>query len=198
MRWLGVLPRDVLAEVYAAADVFVMPSRSETFGLVMLEAMATGTPVAAFPVEGPLEVVGSPPVGGVLDDDLARAWYAALTVPRHVARQRAQAFGWAYASQLFVSHLVPARNGSLLDKPPLRRDHLRRGRDLRPRIPLRRQHSRRAVPARRADIALRSEKLFTAEAQRKSKARKAYPALQSSAPPRLCGKASTSPTIRMT
>ena len=131
-----------------------MPSRSETFGLVMLEAMATGTPVAAFPVEGPLEVVGSPPVGGVLDDDLARAWYAALTVPRHVARQRAQAFGWAYASQLFVSHLVPARNGSLLDKPPLRRDHLRRGRDLRPRIPLRFRHPRRAVSARRADIAL--------------------------------------------
>jgi glycosyltransferase involved in cell wall biosynthesis len=65
---LAYLPRDVLAQVYASADVFVMPSRSETFGLVMLEAMATGTPVAAYPVDGPLEVVGSPPAGGVLDD----------------------------------------------------------------------------------------------------------------------------------
>jgi glycosyltransferase involved in cell wall biosynthesis len=119
VRWLGVLPREVLAQVYAAADVFVMPSRSETFGLVMLEAMATGTPVVAYPVEGPLEVVGSPPAGGVLDDDLASAWYAALAVPRHAARQRAQAFGWGRASQLFASHLVPARTGIRLDARPL-------------------------------------------------------------------------------
>ena len=119
VRWLGVLPRDVLAQVYAAADIFVMPSRSETFGLVMLEAMATGTPVAAYPVEGPLEVVGSPPAGGVLDEVLAKAWYAALSVPRHAARQRAQVFGWGYASQLFVSHLVPARRGLQLDLMPL-------------------------------------------------------------------------------
>jgi len=119
VRWLGVLPREVLSQVYAAADIFVMPSRSETFGLVMLEAMATGTPVAAYPVEGPLEVVGSPPAGGVLDEDLAKAWYAALSVPRHAARQRAQVFGWGYASQLFVSHLVPARRGLQLDTSPL-------------------------------------------------------------------------------
>jgi glycosyltransferase involved in cell wall biosynthesis len=119
VRWLGVLPRDELAQVYAAADVFVMPSRSETFGLVMLEAMASGTPVAAYPVEGPLEVVGNPPAGGVLHDDLASAWYAALAVPRHEARLRAQAFGWEYASQLFVRHLVPAHKGVLLDVRPL-------------------------------------------------------------------------------
>jgi len=109
VRWLGVLPRDVLAQVYAAADVFVMPSRSETFGLVMLEAMASGTPVAAYPVEGPLEVVGSPACGGALHQDLASAWYQALAVPRHAARTRAQAFSWAHASQLFVRHLVPSR-----------------------------------------------------------------------------------------
>ena len=119
VRWLGVLARDVLAQVYAAADVFVMPSRSETFGLVMLEAMATGAPVAAYPVEGPLEVVGSPPCGGVLDADLASAWYAALAVPRHAARQRAQAFDWGHSSRLFVSHLVPARTGIPFDVRPL-------------------------------------------------------------------------------
>lgn len=109
VHWLGVLPRDELAQVYACADVFVMPSRHETFGLVMLEAMATGTPVAAYPVEGPLEVVGQPATGGVLHHDLSQAWYQALAIPRHDARSRALHFGWAHASQLFVSHLVAAR-----------------------------------------------------------------------------------------
>ena len=108
VRWLGVLPRDELAQVYAAADVFVMPSRSETFGLVMLEAMSSGTPVAAYPVEGPLEVVGHASAGGVLHPDLSTAWYQALAVPRHEARARALDFSWAHASQLFVGHLVPA------------------------------------------------------------------------------------------
>ena len=115
VRWLGVLPRDVLARVYGAADVFVMPSKSETFGLVMLEAMASGTPVAAYPVEGPLEVVGVNALGGALNQDLDSAWYQALSIPRHEARARAQSFSWAYASQLFVRHLVPARKGTALD-----------------------------------------------------------------------------------
>ena len=57
VRWLGLLAREELAKVYAAADVFVFPSKSETFGLVLLEAMACGTPVAAYPVDGPLEVM---------------------------------------------------------------------------------------------------------------------------------------------
>ena len=57
-RWVGLLPRDELARVYAAADLLVFPSRADTFGLVMVEAMATGTPVAAYPVDGPLEVLG--------------------------------------------------------------------------------------------------------------------------------------------
>jgi len=109
VRWLGVLPRDVLAQVYAAADVFVMPSRSETFGLVMLESMACGTPVAAYPVDGPLEVVGQPACGGAMQEDLASAWYEALSIPRHAARARALVFSWAHASKLFVGHLVPAR-----------------------------------------------------------------------------------------
>jgi glycosyltransferase involved in cell wall biosynthesis len=112
VRWLGILPRDQLAQVYAAADVFVMSSRSETFGLVMLEAMACGTPVAAYPVDGPLEVLGQHlgrAQGGVLDEDLQQACYRALAVPRHAARQRAEAFSWAQASREFLGHLVPAR-----------------------------------------------------------------------------------------
>jgi glycosyltransferase involved in cell wall biosynthesis len=110
-RWLGLLPRSELARVYAAADVFVFPSRSETFGLVMLEAMASGTPVAAYPVDGPLEVLGKADGschGGVLDDDLRQACFGALATPRQQARVRALDFSWEYAAHLFKSHLVAA------------------------------------------------------------------------------------------
>lgn len=119
VHWMGVLPRNHLAKVYAAADVFVFPSRSETFGLVMLEAMATGTPVAAYPVDGPLQVLGADQgqmLGGVLHDDLRTAAIEALNVSRQQARQRSQAFGWDAAAQLFFSHLVSvhAKNGRAL------------------------------------------------------------------------------------
>lgn len=115
VRWLGLLPRDELAKVYAAADVFVFPSHADTFGLVMVEAMAAGTPVAAFPVDGPLEVLArSHPdgrtVGGAMSHDLRTACLKALTVPRQEARTRAQDFSWAHASRLFASFLVPARS----------------------------------------------------------------------------------------
>ncbi len=112
VRWLGLLARDELALVYASADVFVFPSRSETFGLVMLEAMACGTPVAAYPVDGPLEVLGDAQghvSGGVLHEDLRHACLQALRVPREQARARAMQFSWPHAVQLFVSHLVPAQ-----------------------------------------------------------------------------------------
>ncbi len=116
VRWMGVMPRDELARVYAAADVFVFPSKSETFGLVMLEAMATGTPVAAYPVDGPLEVLGKDDKrpggschGGVMNADLQQACYSALAVPRHQARLRALDFSWAQAALLFESYLVAAR-----------------------------------------------------------------------------------------
>jgi len=115
VRWLGILPRDALARVYAAADLFVMPSKSETFGLVMLEAMATGTPVAAYPVDGPLEVLGQSEGnvrGGVLHEDLHQAWYQALAIPRHEARSRALDFSWRQAGQQFLGHLVPAQKRS--------------------------------------------------------------------------------------
>ncbi len=121
VHWLGILPREELARVYAAADVFVMPSRSETFGLVMLEAMACGTPVAAYPVDGPLEVLGQHQgraQGGVLDEDLRQAWYRAQAVPRHAARQRAEAFSWEQAARQFLAHLVPARRQEAAPCPP--------------------------------------------------------------------------------
>lgn len=113
VRWLGVLPRHVLSNVYAGADVFVFPSRHETFGLVMLEAMATGTPVAAYPVDGPLEVlphaVGAQNRrrGGVLSEDLAQASQDALCIPRIEARLQALDFSWEESTRLFESHLAP-------------------------------------------------------------------------------------------
>jgi glycosyltransferase involved in cell wall biosynthesis len=105
VHWVGLLPRRELAEVYAAADVFVFPSLHETFGLVMLEAMASGTPVAAFPVDGPLQVVADSP-GGALHTDLRQAWSQALRCRRHQARQRAMVFDWARAAEQFLSCLV--------------------------------------------------------------------------------------------
>ncbi len=105
VHWRGVVPRHELPHIYSAADCFVFPGRSETFGLVMLEALACGTPVAAYPVAGPLDVIGDSP-GGVLDDNLQRAALRALQVPREAARARAQAFGWDEFCVQFLAHLV--------------------------------------------------------------------------------------------
>lgn len=111
VHWRGIVARRELVRVYAAADVFVFPSRSDTFGLVMLEAMACGTPVAAFPVAGPLDVVGESD-GGVLDEDLRSAALRALHVPRERARARALEFDWRAVCEQFVDHLVPAHRGA--------------------------------------------------------------------------------------
>lgn len=115
VRWVGLLPRPELAKLYAAADVFVFPSHADTFGLVMVEAMACGTPVAAFPADGPLTVLarmaeGGGSLGGAMDADLQKACLRAMTIPRHEARQRALDFSWAQATALFASFLVPARS----------------------------------------------------------------------------------------
>jgi glycosyltransferase involved in cell wall biosynthesis len=108
VRWVGPVRRDRLVDYYSAADVFVHPSRTDTFGLVMLEALACGTPVAAFPVTGPLDVVGDSD-GGVLDPDLRQAAMRALSVPRERARARALTFDWDQVARDFVGHLAPVR-----------------------------------------------------------------------------------------
>ncbi len=95
-----------LARAYAGADAFVFPSRTDTFGLVLLEALACGTPVAAYPVTGPLDVVTDPAVGA-LDEDLRAAAMAALQGDRGACRRHAERFSWAAASDAFLQNLVP-------------------------------------------------------------------------------------------
>jgi glycosyltransferase involved in cell wall biosynthesis len=108
--FLGTRHGPDLASLFASADVFVFPSRTDTFGLVVLEALASGTPVAAFPVAGPADIIGgaTPPVG-VLDEDLGSAALAALKLDRADCRRFAERHSWASCAALFMRHLVPIR-----------------------------------------------------------------------------------------
>lgn len=94
-----------LAAAYASADVLVFPSRTDTFGLVMIEAMACGTPVAAFPVAGPRDVLTGRT--GVMDDDLDRAIEAALRLDRAVVARAGAGFSWPAATRQFLDALQP-------------------------------------------------------------------------------------------
>ncbi len=104
--YLGVLKQPELAKVYASADVFVFPSRTDTFGLVLLEALASGLPVAAYPVTGPIDVLGDSPAGA-LREDLREACLEALRIDRATARAHAEKFSWHAASEQFLAHLRP-------------------------------------------------------------------------------------------
>ena len=106
--FLGAMQGERLAEAYAAADVFVFPSRTDTFGLVLLEALASGVPVAAFPVCGPKDVIGDAPVG-VLDEDLAAACRGALTISREECRAFALKHTWENCARAFIDNIVHAR-----------------------------------------------------------------------------------------
>ncbi len=94
-----------LAAAYAAADVFVFPSKTDTFGLVMIEALACGTPVAGYPVTGPVDVLT--PETGAMNDDLDQAIAEALTRDRAVCRAYGQQFTWAKSAHQFLHALVP-------------------------------------------------------------------------------------------
>jgi glycosyltransferase involved in cell wall biosynthesis len=99
---------DELRRCFNAGDVFVFPSRTDTFGLVMLEALACGVPVAAFPVTGPRDVLG-PAAGtvGILDDDLRAAALRALDLDPAACRAHAEAFSWDEVARQFVDALAP-------------------------------------------------------------------------------------------
>jgi glycosyltransferase involved in cell wall biosynthesis len=107
VRFLGALAGEDLARVYASADVFVFPSLTDTFGIVLLEALASGIPIAAFPVTGPVDVIGSSGCG-VIDTDLRKAALAALEIPRNRCRAHGETFTWGESARQFFSHIKAA------------------------------------------------------------------------------------------
>ena len=106
VSFTGAKHGEDLARHYASADVFVFPSKTDTFGLVMLEALASGVPVAAYPVPGPNDVVNGHGVG-VLDEDLAYAARQALSIPPERCRDYALEHSWKACAQQFFSNLHP-------------------------------------------------------------------------------------------
>ena len=110
-RFVGMKHGAELASYFQRSDAFVCPSRTDTFGLVMLEALACGVPVAALPVHGPIDVIRDAAVG-VLDTDLRRAALAALRLDRAACRRYAEGFPWEESCRQFVAHLAPARGGA--------------------------------------------------------------------------------------
>lgn len=109
--FLGERTGDDLTSHIAAADVFVFPSLTDTFGVVQLEALACGVPVAAFPVTGPLDVIADHPVGA-LDDDLRNACMRALSVSRAACRSFALAHSWENSARQFIGNVTALRSGA--------------------------------------------------------------------------------------
>jgi glycosyltransferase involved in cell wall biosynthesis len=106
--FLGARQGEELGQAYAAADVFVFPSKTDTFGLVLLEALASGLPVAAFPVTGPRDVIGTAPVGA-LNEDLRVACLAAVTIPPQACLEFAARHTWEASARAFVDNINEVR-----------------------------------------------------------------------------------------
>jgi glycosyltransferase involved in cell wall biosynthesis len=107
-HFLGARSGEILAQTYASADVFVFPSRTDTFGIVLIEALASGVPIAAYPVAGPLDVIGTSDAG-VLSEDLGAACLAALQIPRAAARGHSLQFTWSESARQFLGNIEQGR-----------------------------------------------------------------------------------------
>jgi glycosyltransferase involved in cell wall biosynthesis len=121
--FLGTRHSAELASIYASADVFVFPSKTDTFGLVMLEALACGVPVAGYPVQGPLDIIGAEGRGahgtldqaiGCLKTDLAEAIKGALSLSRTHAAEYGAQFCWNICTDQFVNGVTKASNSEAL------------------------------------------------------------------------------------
>jgi len=109
VKFLGYRKGDALGECYAAADLFVFPSRTDTFGLVVIEALACGLPVAAFPATGPIDILTRPELG-CTNEDLGAAVRTALADgDRAACAAEGAGYTWAHCTAQFASNLVPAR-----------------------------------------------------------------------------------------
>ena len=107
-HFVGERHGEALSRAYAGADAFVFPSLTDTFGLVLLESLACGTPVAAYPVIGPKDVLGGTPAGA-LDPDLRAAALRVLGVDRAACRTHAERFSWVECANAFVCNLTPLK-----------------------------------------------------------------------------------------
>ncbi|MGR9108704.1 MAG: glycosyltransferase, partial [Gammaproteobacteria bacterium] len=112
VRFTGYKKAMEVAFILAAADVFVFPSRTDTFGLVLLEALACGIPVAAYPVAGPADVVSDPRVG-ILDENLEKAAIGCLSLRPDECRRYALNYSWENAARRFVENLAWIRTPSI-------------------------------------------------------------------------------------
>ncbi len=116
VKFLGAKVGEDLAQHYRSADLFVFPSRTDTFGLVLLEALASGLPVAAYPVAGPQDVLGGSPAG-CLNDDLAKASLTALAIEPGLCRAHALDYSWEVSARQFLANLDPFDSGQAFPEP---------------------------------------------------------------------------------
>src|SRR6202020_2015400 len=115
-HFLGAKHGDALADSYASADVFVFPSRTDTFGIVMIEAMASGLPVPAYPLPGPIDVGARG--AGVLEEHLHAACLKALTMSREQAREHSLRFTWKESARKFLENIESSRSDVKLAVAP--------------------------------------------------------------------------------
>jgi 1,2-diacylglycerol 3-alpha-glucosyltransferase/glucuronosyltransferase len=152
----GAKEGEDLAKAYASADVFVFPSLTDTFGLVLLEALASGLPVAAFPASGPKDVL-TDPTCGVLNEDLQAAALQALKLTRGAARAHALHYSWENSAREFVDNIVEAQTLGLPQKRARfrrwRRDHDKKAKKqiATPKLKIMRLVGRSASMAKRRD-----------------------------------------------
>lgn len=108
MHFVGSKRGSELAHYYQNADVFVFPSRWDTFGIVMIEAMACGTPVAAYPVQGPLDIIEQG-ITGVMNEDLIEAVNKCLELNRKTVYEQSVSWSWERAWHIFRDNLIKAK-----------------------------------------------------------------------------------------